>query len=49
MISIIFIINNIIKVSSSGKANMLYENDSIIFNLNINLNALVIPHAGHGI
>lgn len=49
MISIIFTINNIIKVSNSGKANMLYENDSIIFNLKINLNALVIPHAGHGI
>jgi len=41
--------NIMVNTDNRGNARILYENDSIILKLIINLNALVIPHAGQGI
>ena len=38
-----------VKDRNNGKPRMLYEKDLPILNLIISLNALVNPHAGHGI
>ncbi len=37
------------KDRNNGNPNILYEKDFTILNLIISLNALVNPHAGHGI
>ena len=37
------------KIIVIGIAKILYDSDSIIFRLSIDLNALVKPHEGHGI
>lgn len=44
-----FKMNIVVNTNNRGKARILYENDSIIWKLIINLKALVIPHAGQGI
>lgn len=42
-------IKMIINIINNGIDNMLYDMAFLKFNLSIELNALVIPHDGHGI